>query len=799
MIKKYFVGGMTCSNCAMGIEKNLSKLDGVNSVSISLLSKELIVNFDEQKINQEIIEICVQRLGYSISEQSQAFDKKSHSNKLKKRFFISLVILIPLMYLCLGKALNLPVFKNKINFVVQFFLALSILIINKAFFINGVKAVLNKMPNMDTLVSLGSISAFIYSVVITILTLLDKSQIHHVFFDGSAMVLCLVTLGKWLEELSKVKTGDAVEKLGKLIPKTATILIDGKEKTLLTSEIKVGDLVLLRAGDYACVDGIIVEGKASVDKSAITGENLPQETANGDEIVSGTILKDGYLVVKAQKVGANTLFSKIVELVKNAGSSKATVQKVADKVAGVFVPIVAILSILTFTIWIIATGDVYKSINFAISVLVISCPCSLGLATPVAIMAGTGKSASKGVLFKNADCLQNACKINCVLLDKTATITVGRPKVVDFIQFDSALSKVEIFSYVSVLEQKSSHPLAKSIIGYCGKSAITVDEYEYEIGKGITGYIYGEKYYLGNLELLPKNIKIDYDREKLNGKSITYFANDDELIAIFALADYLKEDSISAIEKLKKKGVKTVMLTGDNESSAKSIAEQVGIDEFYANVLPQDKYDYVQKYKEQGFVVAMVGDGINDSPALKGADVGVAIGSGTDIAIDSADIVLANGSLTGLNNAIDISKKTSKIIKENLFWAFFYNSIGIPVAGGALSFLGIVLTPIIASALMSCSSLFVVLNALRIAKGQKNFDNQEKPSELVKTTVRIEKMMCKHCQQHVLDALLSLGKVYDVQVSLEQKKATLEREKSVADQDIIKVIEQKGFKVISID
>lgn len=798
MVKKFFVGGMTCSNCATGIEKYLKKLNGINKAEVSLLSKELVVEFNEQEISEELIKASVEKLGYSISE-NYGFDKNSHAKKLKKRFFISLIILLPLMYLCLAKTLNLPIFEDKLNFVLQFFLALIILIINRAYFINGFKAVLNKMPNMDTLVSLGSISAFSYSVVITILTLLGKTKIHHVFFDGSAMVLCLVTLGKWLEELSKVKTGDAVEKLGSLIPKTATILVDGKEKIILTNQIAVGDKVLVRVGDYVCVDGVIIDGKASVDKSAITGESFPHETIIGGQIISGSILINGYLIIQAEKVGEDTLFSKVIELVKSAGASKAKVQKVADKVAGIFVPVVFSISILTFIIWFLTTNDLYKAINFAISVLVISCPCSLGLATPVAIMAGTGKSASNGVLFKNADGLQTACKINCVLLDKTATITVGKPKVVDFIAFNSTLSNKEIFSYVSALEQKSSHPLAKSIIEYCGKSALSVDEFEYQTGKGIVGYVYGEKYYLGNVELLPKNIKIDFESEKFNGKSLVYFANDDQLIAVYVLADYLKEDSVFAINELKKKGIKTVMLTGDNYSSALNIAEQVGIDEFYANVLPQDKYDYVEKYKKQGNFVAMVGDGINDSPALKSADVGVAIGTGTDIAIDSADVVLANGSLTGLINAIKISKKTSKIIKENLFWAFFYNSIGIPIAGGVLSFFGIVLTPIIASALMSCSSLFVVLNALRISKGNRILQAQERPKELHKTRIIIDGMMCKHCESKVKDALLSLGKVYNVFVSLEQKLATLEIDKGVKEQDIINAIEQKGFKVVSIE
>ncbi len=798
MENKFIIGGMTCSNCAMGIEKYLSKLDGVINVKVSLLEKVMTIEFDEQKISTQLIKLSVEKLGYSINEFGKNLvDKKQESVVLKKRFFTSLIILIPLVYLCLGYTLHLPTPNRKISFVLQFFLALSVVIINRKFFINGTKAVINKMPNMDTLVALGSASSFIYSTVMMVMFLMGKANVSHVFFDSSAMVLSLVTLGKWLEEISKLRTGDAVEKLGTLIPKITTIMQDGKEKTILTEDVKVGDILLLRAGDYISVDGIVIEGNANIDKSAITGENMPEEVSQGQDVLSGCILTNGYLLVKAKSVGQDTLFSKIVEIVKVAGASKAPVQKFADKVAGIFVTIVVILSIITFITWIIISKDLYKAFNFAISVLVISCPCSLGLATPVAVMAAAGKTASNGVLFKNATSLQNAGKVDCILLDKTATITEGKPKVQEFQNF-SSFSDEEIFSYVSALEQKSSHPLRQCIIEYCGASCLNVQEFEYVIGKGLIGEIYGIKYYLGNADLLPSDLEINIDDNLYIDKSLVYLADDNELLAVFAISDTIKEDSHLAISQLTERSIKIVMLTGDNQSSAKSVAEKVGIEEYYSKVMPQEKLDYVQKYKQKGYCVAMVGDGINDSPALMGADIGIAIGTGTDIAIDSADVILVNGNLSSLKVVIDTSKKTSRIIKQNLFWAFFYNFLGIPIAGGALSVFNVILTPIIASILMSCSSLFVVLNALRIAgkKIEKKIDRTDKV--LIKTEVLIDTMTCNHCREKVKQALMSLGGIFDLEISLEQNKATFFRQENVAEQDIIDKIKQVGFKVVNI-
>ena len=678
MIKKFSVGGMTCSACSSGIERNLIKLDGVKSVSVSLIEKTMTVDYNSDLVSDEKIIAVVEKLGYTANIfGAKNQDKFADAKKLKRRFFISLAVLIPLMYLCMGGMIKLPLPDKKVNFILQMLLATTILILNRKFFINGVKAVIHGAPNMDTLVSLGSASAYIYSVV-TLLTLFTGfANPTHTFFESSAMVVTLVTLGKWLEEISKIRTGDEIEKLGNLLPKTATVIVDGKEKILLTSELSQGDVIVLKAGDYVAVDGKVLEGSAGVDKSAITGESMPVEVSVGDEVTSGSIIKDGYLLVKAEKVGEETLFSKIVQIVRTAGASKAPIQKFADKVSGVFVPIVTLIAIVTFTIWIILTKDVYRAFNFGITVLVISCPCALGLATPVAVMAATGRSASHGILFKNAEALQNACKINCVLLDKTATLTVGKPKVTDYVNFTYESNQM-IFPLVSALESKSNHPLAECISEYCGESEKTVTDYEYIIGKGATGVIDGVKYYIGNKELIPKEIEIPTLSNEFEDKTVIYFADQIQLVSVFGVADYLKEYSKQAVEQLNERGVKTIMITGDNEGSAKRIAQQVGISEFVANVLPQDKYSIVEKYKKEGYFTAMVGDGINDSPALKSADIGVAMGTGTDIAIDSSEIVIANGNLTAITTAMDISKKVIKIIKQNLFWVSTLSVLHLP-------------------------------------------------------------------------------------------------------------------------
>ncbi len=801
MIKKFSVGGMSCTACSAGIEKNLIKLNGVSSATVSLLLKELEVDFDETVLPQEKIIETVEKLGYTINEYGKAdIERYSEAKKLKKRFLISLMFLIPLMYFSMGVMLGAPAFKNWINYIIQFVFATAIIVINFKFYINGVKGVIHRAPNMDTLVSLGSVSAFIYSITVTILAIFGR-EVNHTFFEASAMVLTLVTLGKWLEELSKVKTGDAIDKLNKLMPKTATILKDGKMITVLTSEIQAGDTVILRIGDYASIDGVVVEGSASIDKSAITGESLPEEINVDDFISSGSIIKDGFIMVEAIQVGNDTLFSKIVEIVKNSGASKAPIQRIADKVAGVFVPIVTALSIIAFTLWIIFNGELYTAFNFGISVLVISCPCALGLATPVAVMASTGLAASKGILFKDAGALQNARKINCVLLDKTATITVGKPKVIDFVNYSSLADK-DIFEFVYALENLSSHPLADCIKEFCGRSQKIVKNYKYDVGKGIVAQIDDKTYFVGNQKLLNAGLigkANKLENEDYLGKTVIYFADENQILSIFTVADYLKEDSKDAIALLSEKQIKTVMITGDSYNVAKRIADDVKVDTFVAEVLPQEKFEIVNDYKNQGYYVAMVGDGINDSPALASADIGIAMGTGTDIAIDSSDIIIANGNLKGVNEAIELSKKSTKIIKENLFWAFFYNTFAIPIAGGALSFFGIILTPALASVCMSLSSLFVVANAMRLSIRKKRTRAKKiKKDKEFSYTLCIEGMTCGHCSSKVNDVLSKIEGVEKVNVDLKNNSATLTSYVNIAEEEFMKLIGNAGYKVTDI-
>lgn len=799
MKEKFSVGGMTCVNCSSGIERNISRLDGVRSVTVSLLAGEMTVDFDENVVSVEKINATVNKLGYkSCVAGSETPKPKSHADLLKLRFLISLIFLVPLLYFSMGGMVGAPVFGYNVNLVIQFALSLVILIINRSFFVNGAKAVVHRSPNMDTLVMLGSASAFIYSVVMTLFAFLGTYTTSHFFYEASSMVLTLVTLGKWLEELSKRKTGDEIDKLSGMMPKTSTVLVEGKERVLLTSELKAGDVLVLKAGDYVAVDGVVSSGAASVDKSAITGESLPVEVAVGEKVTSGSIVKNGYITLTAESVGSDTLFAKIVEIVKTAGASKAPAQRFADKISGIFVPVVTVIAVVTFMVWILISKDLYSSLNFAISVLVVSCPCALGLATPVAVMAATGKAASAGVLFKDAGALQNACRINCVLMDKTATITVGKPKVTDFEPVNG--KKDEILEIASALEAGSNHPLAECISDYCGETLKTAEGFDYIVGKGVTGFIDGVKYFLGNATLLPENLRLNAAKyeQKFDGKTVMTLASD-KILAVFAVADYVKEDSKDAVSELNAAGIKTVMVTGDNERSARAIATEVGITDYVANVLPQDKADAVEKFRKDGYFVAMVGDGINDSPALKSADIGIAMGTGTDIAIDSADVVLVNGSLGALIDTIRLSKKTVGIIKGNLFWAFFYNAIAVPVAAGVFSSFGLTFTPAISAACMCLSSLFVVGNALRIRrdKKQKNYSGKGYKGEKV-MRISIDGMMCMHCVKHVKEALSKVDGVKSVEVSLEDKCAVVICDGKL-ENTLKSVILDLGYEVTGID
>ncbi|MBQ8407191.1 MAG: cadmium-translocating P-type ATPase, partial [Clostridia bacterium] len=659
MKEKFSITGMTCSACALGIEKAVKKLDGVEKAEVSLMGEWLIVEYSEETLSKKDIFSAVLSLGYGIQEYDERAFKKEEPQpkKLKKRFFISLALLIPLMYFSMGGMISLPQPSEKISSIIQAVLSAVIIGVNFKFYTSGTRALFKGVPNMDTLVSLGSFASYVYSLIGTIFLFLGESM-GHLFYESAAMILTLVTLGKWLEERSKKRTGEEIEKLIKLIPNAVLVERDGQEQVIPFAEIQVGDTVIVKNGDYVPVDGVVMEGSAFIDRAAITGESMPVEVSLGGLVTGADIVKSGYLKIRAEKVGEDTALSQIVKMVKEAGASKAPLQKTADKIAGIFVPAVTLLAILTFIIWFVTTEEIKTAINYAISVLVISCPCSLGLATPVAVMAATGKGMSLGILYKDAEALQKAKDVTCVLLDKTATLTEGKAKVTDFETF--GIEEKDALFIALTLESKSNHPIADCVRAFAdGKDvqAGEVDGYEYITGKGAVGKVNGKVYYLGNKGILPVKAKAKEKelrtRYLSSGKTLVYLADEENLIALFAVADSLKETSKEAVKTLQEKGIAVGMLTGDSEEVAKAIASEVGIRDYYAEALPENKAESVKRVRAMGGVIAMVGDGINDSPALKAADLGVAMGTGTDIAIESADVVLAGGDLKSLPVMVD--------------------------------------------------------------------------------------------------------------------------------------------------
>ncbi len=802
MKEKFQVKGMTCSACSAGIERAVRRLDGVSQADVSLMGEVMTVEYDESILQKENIFDAVLKLGYGISDYDENVlnTRKAQSDVLKNRFLFSLVFLLPLMYFSMGGMVGLPQPSKFVSVSLQMLFALAVIIIDFKFFTSGTKALLNRSPNMDTLVALGAGVSFIYSFVFTLLLYFNKIEGNfHLFYESAAMILCLVTLGKWLEEKSKRKTGEEIEKLIKLMPNTVTIERNGIEIKCEFSQIDVGDVLIVKQGEYIPVDGKIIEGRAFIDRAAITGESLPIEAQEGDNVTGADIVKSGYIKVLAEKVGANTTLSQIVKMVKEAGASKAPIQKTADKIAGIFVPVVSLIAGIIFFVWLFISQNIAVSANYAISVLVISCPCSLGLATPVAVMAATGKGMSLGILYKNAEALQKAKDVNCILLDKTATLTIGAPKVTDF----TLLYGDESFALqlAEGIENRSNHPLAECIKAYARErleniSAIETEDYAYETGKGATTRYQGNVYRLGNRRLLnnieeriTKKFEAEYSQQ---GKTVVFLTENEHLLAVFAIADTLKAESAAAVAELKKRNLRVAMLTGDNENVAKAIATQVGIDEYFAQALPNDKAEAVVRVRSVGGNVAMVGDGINDSPALKAADVGVAMGNGTDIAIDSADVVLSRGDISLVATMIDLSKAAVRNIHQNLFWAFFYNCVAIPVAAGVFAFAGLTLNPMIAAACMSLSSLFVVSNALRLT----TFGNKkEKEHSGMKKILKIEGMMCQHCVAHVNKALSEVEGVVAVEVNLKKKTATVELSDTVSEQTLIAAVTAAGYEV----
>lgn len=797
----------------------MGRLDGVSSCEVSLMAKSMKVDFDESVVSEEKIFSVVKELGYGIYNEGEQPEGKAQNrdNKLFIRFIISVCLLAPLLYVSMGHMIKAPVpfFLNPHKGYGQWFalyqciLAAAVIAVNFSFFKNGIVAVFKRVPNMDTLVALGSGASFIYSLVLTVLIFVGNSNgnpswsglYSDLHFESAATILALVTVGKWLEEKSKKKTGTEIEKLLKLAPDTVTVECDGVRKTVPVKEVKVGNIVVVKQGEYVPVDGIITDGHGFVDKCAVTGESLPVEVTSGDAVTSAAIVTNGVLKLRAERVGDQTTLSKIIEMVREAGASKAPIQKLADKIAGIFVPVVTAIALITFLVWLLIDGG-FKAehcVTYAISVLVVSCPCALGLATPVAIMTATGKAASLGILYKDAESLQRVCGINSVLLDKTATLTLGKPQVTDVCVF--GCDREEILKIACGIERNSNHPLAKCVVEYVGDGA-EVSDFSYIVGQGARAVYGGEIYSLGNIKLvtgvkISKEVKDSAANLSAQGKTVLYMADSKRVVALIAVADVIKEGSGQAISMLKDRNMKIAMLTGDESKTAQAVAASVGIDDFVAEVMPEDKLNAVVNLQNAGGCVAMVGDGINDSPALKQADVGIAMGSGTDVAIDSADVILVGEDLRTLDTVFDLSRATVRNIKENLFWAFIYNVVMIPVAAGAFSALGFSFNPMIAALCMSLSSLFVVGNALRLLR----YRNKKiiKEDKYMKKIIHIEGMCCEHCAKRVENALSAVSGVVSADVKLKKKTAVVRSREEIDDAEISKVISEAGYTVTVID
>lgn len=834
---RFTVNGMTCAACQANVNKCVAKLDGVCEVDVNLLSASMNVTYDEEKITAEIIANAVNAIGYSAAQQSRTDKSKQasewdrrreHTEKEKKalrlRVISSLALLVPLMYIAMGHMLGLPlpsilceVRFAPISALLQLLITLVVVLINKSFYTKGIKAIIGRAPNMDSLVCIGSGAALFYGIfalfcMIYGLATNDISTVshysHQLYFESAAMILALVTLGKYLEARSKAKTSRSLERLVSLAPRFARVVRDGKEYDLPADELVEGDIIVVRPGDSLAADGEIIEGKGFIDQSAVTGESMPVEKGVGDKVISATANKTGFFKFRATKVGENTTLSQIVKLVDEASSSKAPISRLADKVSGIFVPIVLSISFISGAVWLIAGGDFEFALNCAVSVLVISCPCALGLATPVAIMVSTGKAAELGILVKSASALEALGSVDTVVLDKTGTLTEGRPRVTDVISLNKDIDLIKI---AASLEAASTHPLAEAIVNYAkdhSVNALEVTDFSAEVGLGVRGKISSVYHIAGNRRFVEENgISITKDvSERLSslsseGKTPMLFARNGVLCGIIAVADTEREDSKDAVAELKNMGVRTVILTGDNPLTAEAVRKAVSADSVIAELLPADKEAIISDLRAKGHKVAMVGDGINDAPALVSADVGIAIGAGTDIAIDAADIVLMKNSLADVVCAIKLSRATLKNIKLSLFWAFFYNILGIPIAAGALyPLFGITLSPMIGSAAMSASSVCVVSNALRLQrfKNKVKADIRKEEKEMKKTLI-IEGMMCNHCRMHAEKALAAVDGVLEVVVTLEDKTAKLTLSKEVDDAILIKAVTDAGYEATVVN
>ena len=835
-MERYNVSGMSCAACSSRVEKAVSSLPGINSCNVSLLTNSMTV---EGNADSRDIIAAVEKAGYKARlekeqegrEGKDSFSPDEETAKLKRRLTASLVFLVILMYFSMGHMMwgwPIPRFMegNHIAMgLLQLILTAAVMVINQKFFISGFKGLIHRAPNMDTLVAIGAAAAFIYSTAA--LFLMTDAQLegdissvegymHEFYFESAAMILTLITVGKMLEARSKGKTTDAIRRLMSLAPEKATVIRGDREVIVPVAQVKKGDIFVLRPGERVPVDGTIVEGKSAIDESALTGESIPAEKGEGDSVSAATINTSGYLKCRALRVGEDTTLAQIVRLVSDAAATKAPVAKIADKVSGIFVPAVMAISLLTLAVWLAAGQSMGFALARGISVLVISCPCALGLATPVAIMAGSGKGARSGILFKTAAAMEETGKIQIVALDKTGTVTKGHPEVADIVTAES-VHEEQLLRLAFDLESRSEHPLAVAIVEEAsrrGMEAAEVSEFEALPGRGLVAVREGRVIAGGNLQFISskaevtENISAEARRISSQGKTPLFFSEDGKMIGMIAVADSIKEDSHKAVEELENMGIKVVMLTGDNEAAARSIGEKAGISRVIAQVLPSEKEKVIRTLQKQG-KTAMVGDGINDAPALTRADVGIAIGAGTDIAVDAADVVLMKNSLRDVPAAIRLSRSALKIIHENLFWAFIYNVVGIPLAAGVfISALGWQLNPMFAAAAMSLSSFCVVTNALRLnlvnvydeRKDHKiKSRKKRKEDKLMEKTMKIEGMMCGHCEATVKKTLEGIEGVESAEVSHEKGTAVVICSSELENEVLRQAVEEQNYRVTAIE
>ena len=818
----FTITGMSCAACSARVEKVTSALPGVNKADVNLLAGTMVVEAVDPNVSDAIIK-AISEAGYGAipsdgKKKAEEPTQDQESKRILNRIILSAVFLAVLMYFTMGHMLHLPLpgwYKGTENTLVaaliQLFLTLPVVILNRSYYQKGFKALLHRAPNMDTLIAVGSGSALVYSIYILfrladIYGANDQNAIAqfngHLYFESAAMILTLITLGKFLEAKAKGRAGDAVRKLMDLSPQSATVLVNGAEQTVPIEQVKVGDILVIRSGGRIQVDGTVVSGFASVDQSAITGESVPVEKGISDHVTAGTICTEGYLQFRADRVGENTTLAQVIKMVEEAGGSKAPIARLADRVAGVFVPAVMTIALIVAASWLIAGKGFEFALTNAIAVLVISCPCALGLATPVAIMVGTGKGAGIGVLFKNAQALENLHKIDTVVLDKTGTVTVGKPSVTAVLP--NEISEKELLSVAAALEERSEHPFAKAILKKAeGISFDRAEQFTVLPGQGVSAIINGKRCYGGNGKLM-KHIGVtvaNYEDYSRQGGTPLYFAKEDgTYLGCVIASDVIREDAQESIAMLQNMHLDVVMLTGDNQKTAEAIALQAGISKVISDVLPADKADAISSLQKQGRNVLMVGDGINDAPALVTADVGMAIGAGTDIAMESADVVLMNNSLLGICNAVSLSRATIKNIKQNLFWAFFYNVLGIPVAAGVLyPAFGILLNPMIGAAAMSFSSVFVVTNALRLRFFKAKHRETVKPCMIqeekkMEQIIHVEGMMCPHCKARVESVCKEIAGVSDAVVDLQLKQVTVTG--NVSREVLTEAITKAGYEVV---